>query len=431
MKQIKICWFTALVLLLSSFGCSSKNEEIVNNIELEVTPNSIEIIKSGGEYEVGVKSNYIDWIFECSDDDVNWLNPSKTKNGLKFLVVPNNTLKERSSTIIIKAGSGENAVEKELNITQLLVNDLRLINFDKEFVNFDYVGGIQKIAVRGNSKLTGALVPEEYRKYFSVVATGSIVTIVAKENKTMNPIDTEIHVFAGNKKGSIKVKLDFKKKELYEVIQVDYKKAIVFHVNDDGSGKAVSVEEFSNNDIWNMNISGWKDINGNKIYGAVSCYGYGGKIPYLKSTKNNGQKNMNLWREYHHKLMEEKRPPNIDPNHKPFAPALNDSPAYLWCEYRNSDRKTDWYLRNVSSKKWYLPSIDELKLLADLYQKNPDKLNSILRENNGVTMGNEIWSSTDTESNSVYYIDMIEGVTKLTASHNSRKGVRAIIEFEK
>ena len=96
----------------------------------------------------------------------------------------------------------------------------------------------------------------------------------------------------------------------------------------------------------------------------------------------------------------------------------NQYPAFTWCRNKGVD--------------WYLPAIDELKLLL-LNDSVLDAVNITLAQKGGTKLSNKkfgewYWSSTESDESGAWFVDMFDGYTKLI-SKGFPNFVRAVSAF--
>ncbi|MBQ1214235.1 MAG: TIR domain-containing protein [Tidjanibacter sp.] len=96
----------------------------------------------------------------------------------------------------------------------------------------------------------------------------------------------------------------------------------------------------------------------------------------------------------------------------------NQYPAFTWCRNKGAD--------------WYLPAIDELKLLL-LNDSVHDAVNITLAQKGGTKLYNKkdlswYWSSTERDESGAWFVDMFDGYTKLI-SKGFPNFVRAVSAF--
>lgn len=433
MSLLLLC--AGIISFVTSCSEDSKMEEPKAIFTIDVTGDLVfEATKGTKELTYTTNQKMITF-----SDVPEWCHVSVEEKGIVISVDANTEGTERSATIVIIAGELKTPL-KIIQKAEFVDPDAKV--FTRDSVYFAYTGTVEGeeelVKVLIDETISSASIPPIKRNIFSVkyAQGGKELLFSANSNNGVMDECYATVTLSNGKEYKIKLFLDFKKRAYGDVIEVGGNKGIVYKVNADGSGYAISIKEWRSGEKYKFkNTDGTVAIYGGDYPKWIS-HGYisdeiGSR--YFKTTEDNGTANMDLWRAYHNEL-KANPPAEWSVGHASFWPSMHDLIAFRWCEELNTTGNPDWFL----------PSVEELKTFSNIYRDNDEEFNKLLVENGGVAIGNsEYWSSTEVltgknpqtgkeQSQNAKYVNLSEGVSKDDYKNKpTGHAVRAIVKFGK
>lgn len=359
--------------------------------------------------------------------DMDWCRGERVENNIKVVVDPNNEGVERQARLTITSVD-DKSLKTVLNVIQSAEEMTTASVFGTDSIYFPYKGLKEILTLKLETTIVSATIPGAFEKYFKISNDTKTVTIQAVENTTLFAQNTTMQVKLGNDFiAKIKLCLGTKTYQIGDILDVNGEKGVIYEMNKDGSGKAISVKEWSGkSDLglphgsngWNGCYPCWMEDNANYDR-------------YFGMTKNDGQANMNIWREYNNTIKNDETWTNTA--HEYYYPHYKDLAPFFWCDQLNKEGAQDWYL----------PSVDELVAFFQVFDGQRDLFNEMCTNNGGIAFSSSLKYQTSSEGfkteienpercDDAYYVEFVAGSANLTLKKEKPgMAVRAIIQFGK
>ncbi len=188
MKTITRCFLGLLTLMLLLPACQPK-EDVVEEIQLDVSETSLSFAKESAERTITVTTNGSSWSY-ISPQDGAWLTLTQEGNTLKVKASANPYSAERNGSIVVLAGDKQ----KRVSVRQS-ASDFTL-DLVEESVSFDSDGGRKQIEFTTNGTVTVEFASEaEWLEVSNITDRGFVATVQKNTERTSRSV--KLHVTAG------------------------------------------------------------------------------------------------------------------------------------------------------------------------------------------------------------------------------------------
>lgn len=155
-------------------SCEPNNDD-VEVATLQLSKNTLNFDKLGGEESVAITTNQTNWTYVSSLEG-QWVNITKDGNNLKITALPNPEGKDRTGVILVTAGGASSRIE----VAQIAADIVLDINPGE--LNFSAKGGEKRISVKSNNN-AWEIAPVEEVDWLKFEKAGDIVFVTAQPNQ--------------------------------------------------------------------------------------------------------------------------------------------------------------------------------------------------------------------------------------------------------
>lgn len=191
----------ATLTIVASDAADAKSEYVVNitqnwagQPEINLSANAVRFPAFGDlSSEITLETSADDITFDCT---CQWLLIERTEGGYKFSANPNEGNDQRTVDVKFKAGTGKDAAEEVVRISQ---DGKAWFEISSTVAHADGNGAVSVIEYKSNPELAIVFTPEEGASWYSVTAEDGKLSVSISPNADNKQRDSEIKILVGEK----------------------------------------------------------------------------------------------------------------------------------------------------------------------------------------------------------------------------------------